>query len=209
MKIEGVLYLFAVKGQRRQDDYLGFKTQDTPLAYCWKRAGVTPEEDEYAWKYKWQTEEINSKTGKPISTQLGKGFRKCPVWTEYPGGVKAWIDALTAKEITPRHIDPFEAIFPESLPVSRRADEIESWRRQIVSQESRVKQRVLAVEQANGDEEVLDREFPQSTARCFDYQSKCSFFDACFTPSVHADPLGSGLYKIRTANHPERGGEDE
>lgn len=204
IKIEGVLYLFAIKGQRRMDDFLGFKTQDTPLAYCWKKAGVTPDEDEFAWRYKWASEEEGRKF-----QQLPKGFRKLPVWEAYPGGVKAWIAALAAREITPRHINPFEAIFPESMPVSRRADEIESWRRQIVSQESRVRQRAKAVEEAHGDEEVLDREFPQHTQNCYSYNSPCQFFDACFKPAVHADPLGSGLYRIRTANHPEKGGGDD
>jgi hypothetical protein len=203
MKIEGILYLFAVKGQRRLDDYLGFKTQDTPLAYGWVRRGNMPGEDEWAWKYKWASEE----EGKKFS-QLGKGFRKVSIWDNYEGGVKAWIDDLAARAITPRHINPFEAIFPESLPVSRRADEIESWKRQVVSQESRVRQRALAVEEAHGDEEVLDREFPQHTANCYSFNSPCQFFDACFKPAVHADPLGSGLYQVRTANHPERVGDE-
>lgn len=208
LKIEGVLYLFAVKGQRRLDDYLGFKVQNTPLAYGWVRKGPTPDEDEWAWQYGWATEEMNEKTGKLVQTKLGKGFRKVGVWDNYPGGVKAWVDALAANEIVPRHISAFESIFPESLPVSRRADEIESWKRQVVSQELRVKQRALAVE-LEPTEEVLDREFPQSTARCFDFNSKCSFFDICFNPAVKADPIGSGLYQIRLANHPERGGSDE
>lgn len=203
-RIEGVLYLFAIKGQRRMDDFLGFKTQDTPLAYGWRKAGVTPEEDEWAWKFKWASEEEGRKF-----QQLPKGFRKVPIWSDYPGGVKAWIDALAAREVTPRHINPFEAIFPESMPVSRRADEIESWRRQVVSQESRVKQRAKAVEEAHGDEATLDREFPQHTANCYAYNSPCQFFDCCFKPAVHADPLASGLYRIRTANHPERGGDAE
>ena len=173
------------------------------------RKGPTSDEDEWAWQYGWATEELNEKTGKMVQTKLGKGFRKVLVADAYPGGVKTWIAALAAQEITPRHISALEAIFPESLPVSRRADEIESWKRQVVSQEGRVKQRVLAVEQAHGDVEVLDREFPQHTQRCFDYMSKCSFFDICFNPAVKADPLGSGLYTIRSANHPERGGSDE
>lgn len=207
LAVEGVLYKYIVKGRRALDEYSGQYRQDSPLIYGWVRKGVIEDEDEWAFKYKWQTEEMNPKTGKPVSTQLGKGFRKVSVWDNYPGGVKAWIDALAAREITPRHIDPFEVIFPESLPVSRRADEIESWRRQVVSQESRVKQRALAVE-LEPTEEVLDREFPQHTANCYAYMSPCQYHSICFTPSIKADPLTSGLYKIRTANHPERNGDE-
>lgn len=213
MKIEGILYLFAVKGQRKMDDYLGYKTQDTPLAYCWKKAGATSEDDEYAWKYSWPTEEMNAKTGKLVTTKLGKGWRKVPVWTEYPGGVKAWIEALAANQIAPRHINALESIFPQSMPVSRRVDEIESWKRQVVGQEKRIQSAVEIVNSLTDNPEAfrmgLDEQFPQSTRSCFAYNSKCSFFDICFTPAVMDDPMSSGLYKIREANHPELGKGDE
>lgn len=205
-RIEGVLYIFAVKGSRRMDDYLGFKTQDTPLAYGWMRKGVTEDEDEWAWRYKWQTEEINPKTGRPVSTQLGKGFRKVSIWDNYPGGVKEWIADLAAQRITPRHVNALDAIFPQSMPVSRREDEIESWRRQVVVQEARVKYHTSCVE---ANPQMLDDFFPQHTARCFDYQARCQFYECCFTPAVKADPLGSGLYQIRVSNHPEKSGGNE
>jgi len=213
MKIEGVLYLFCVKGQRKMDDYLGFKTQNTPLAYCWKRSGPTPDEDEYAWTYGWATEELNEKTGKLVQTKLGKGWRKFPVWEVYPGGVKQWIDDLASQRITPRHINALEGVFPQSMPVSRRADEIESWRRQVVAQEERIQEALAKVEfvQETGApiDHALDRQFPQHTARCFDYMSRCQFYECCFTPAVKADPLASGLYQIRVPNHPSEKGSDD
>jgi hypothetical protein len=198
--VEGVLYKFAVKGSRRMDDFLGFKVQDTPLAYGWRRFvdGV----EEWAWKYRWPSEEEGRKM-----EQLPKGFQKVPIWEKFPGGVKAWVEGLASQTIRPYHLNALEGVFPQSLPVSRRGDEIESWRRQIVGQEGRVRQRARAVE-LDRTEEVLDREFPQHTARCFDYNSRCGFYDACFTPAVHADPLGSGLYQIRVSNHPEKGEEE-
>ena len=90
--------------------------------------------------------------------------------------------------------------------VVRRADEIESWRRQVVSQEGRVEQRVRAM-QMDPSEEVLDREFPMHTARCNDYNHPCQFLPICFRPGVAKDPLGSGLYQIRQSNHPEKESE--
>ena len=202
--INGVLYLFCVKGQRRMDDYLGFKTQDTPLAYGWVRKG--DDGDEWAWRYKWASEEEGKKF-----TQLPKGFRKVTIWDNYPGGVKAWIADLHSRQIIPRHLNALDGVFPQSMPVSRRADEIESWKRQTVAQEKRV---ANAAEVVNSMEDypaaqqiAMDEQFPQHTARCFDYNSRCSFYEACFTPAVHADPLGSGLYQIRIANHPESKGD--
>ena len=202
IQIEGVLYIPAVKGQRRFDKYLGFKTQSTHLAYCWRRDGATEEDAEFAWTYEYITED----TGK--STKLGKGFRKYLVDEGYPGGVKGWVEALARQEITPRHINALEQVFPQSLPVHREQWEIDSWKRQIVSQEKRIEQRVRAVEAAamTGGEayaETLDREFPQHTRSCYDYASQCPFYECCFVPAVASDPLASGLYQVRLSNHPE------
>lgn len=211
--IEGVLYLFCVKGQRKFDEYLGFKVQNTPLAYGWVRKGPTPEDDEWAWQYGWATEEMNPKTGKPISTKLGKGFRKLSIWDNYEGGVKQWIDDLHHQRIEPRHINALDAIFPQMMLVSRRADEIESWKRQTVASETRIQQALSAspglVEDVQPDIETLDAEFPQHTANCYAYMSKCQFWEACFTPAVKADPLASGLYQIRVPNHPSEKGDAE
>jgi hypothetical protein len=122
--------------------------------------------------------------------------------------VKQWIADLAANKITPRNVNVFDNVFPQMMPVSRRADEIESWKRQVVSQEGRVRQRVRAIE-ADPTDEVLDREMPQHTARCYDYQHPCSFLPICTRPAVKADPLGSGLFEIRTPNHPSEKGDVE
>lgn len=202
LSLEGTLYLFAVKGQRRMDDFLGFKTQRTPLVYGWKKL----ESDEFGihdWSHSFNYVDDEGK-----NRRLGKGWKLVPIWEEYPGGVKQWIADLAANKITPRNVNVFDNVFPQMMPVSRRADEIESWKRQVVSQEGRVRQRVRAIE-ADPTDEVLDREMPQHTARCYDYQHPCSFLPICTRPAVKADPLGSGLFEIRTPNHPSEKGDVE
>lgn len=216
-RIDGVLYLFAIKGQRKKDDYTGTYRQNSPLAYGWQRKGATEEDTEWAWKYGWDTEEINPKTGKAVGTKLGKGFRLVPIWSEYPGGVRQWIDDLAAQRIAPRHLNALDQTFPQSLPVSRRADEIESWRRQVVAQESRIKSSLdhIADIQKHPDfygksvDEVVDVEFPQHTHSCFRFNSKCEFFECCWNPAVKADPLASGLYQISIPNRPKGDDDDE
>ena len=212
-KVEGVLYLFAVKGQRRFDDYLGFKTQSTPLAYAWHRPGPTPEEDEWSWAYEYETEEFNDKTGKMKRTKLGKGWRKVAVWEHYPGGIAQWVEDTVNQRIAPRHVNMWDSIFPEMLPISRRASDVESWRRQAIARELRIEQsaREVANAQRAGENrfaEALDREFPQNTHSCFSFGGKCSVFDICWTESVKQDPMASGLYQIRIPNHPEKGDDE-
>lgn len=198
LKVEGVLYKYLVKGRRKFDDYNNRWMNDSRLIYCWKKL----EADEFGLHDFAHSFNYTDDEGK--NRRLGKGWQLVPVADHYPGGIKAWIEALAGNQITPRNVNVFDSIFPQMLPVVRREDEIESWKRQVVSQEGRVRQRVRAMA-VDPSEEVLDREFPQSTARCFDYMSKCSFFEACHRPAVKADPLGSGLYEVRISNHPERG----
>ena len=45
---------------------------------------------------------------------------------------------LHERKMFPRHIDPFESVFPQSLPVERRQDEVEHWKNQIVAQELKI-----------------------------------------------------------------------
>jgi len=199
LKIEGVLYKFAVKGRRSKDDWDGIYKQNTPLVYGWMRLGASPEETEWSWQYAWSDpEEINEKTGKPVGHKLGKGWKKVPIWSTYPGGVKAWIEALSKNEIAPRFINALEAVFPQALPVERRKDEVESWRRQVIAQELRIDANLTAMGSMLSAED-LDDLFPQHTASCYSY-SGCPFLDVCWG-GVPAEP--SELYQIRSANHPE------
>ncbi len=199
-RIEGTLYLFIVKGKRQFDepwgDQPGQWKQNTHLLYAWKNVKPKSDDDEmWSWSFKWTDE-----TG---GHSLGKGWKKVSVWDNYPGGTKAWIEDLHNRSIFPRHVDPFESVFPQSLPVERRADEVERWKRQVVAQELDVAAKVADIEslvlEDRSLEETLDIHFPQYTHSCSAY-SGCSFIDICH----HGVPAEPGeLYQIRSANHPE------
>jgi hypothetical protein len=198
LRIEGVLYRFVVKGSRRKDSWDGLYKQGSHLIYGWvKLATEKSEFPEWSWCYEFETEE-----GK--SSRLGKGWQKKPIWSAYPGGVKAWVEALSRNEIFPRHQNALEAIFPQAMPVERRADEIESWKAQVVEQETRIDKLLNWVE---GEKYDLDRAFPQYTHSCSAY-SGCPMLDICWNPEIGRDPIGSGLYEPRNANHPEHEGDE-
>src|SRR3984885_2768583 len=131
LKVEGVLYRHIVKGRRSLDDYTGQYRQDSHLIYGWTRGNG--DDQEWAFKYRWPKED-----GGKGYTRLPKGFRKVSIWDNYPGGVKAWIEALAAREIIPRSVHPFDSIFPQSLPISRREDEIQDWLEMTVAQEESI-----------------------------------------------------------------------
>ena len=202
-RVEGVLYRWIVKGQRRKDDWTGLYTQGSHLIYGWRKLGSSADDAEWSWSYEWKGEDVNPKTGKLVTHKLGKGWKKVPIWREYPGGVKQWISDLSANQIFPRHIDALQAIFPQSLPVERRKDEVESWKRQVIAQESRIDDSLMALSLGR-DQEDLDYHFPQHTNSCHSY-SGCSFIPICWE---NAPAEVGELYQIRSANHPEKGDDE-
>src|ERR1700680_239807 len=105
MRIEGVLYKFIVKGTRRRDNFDGLYKQQSPLIYGWMKKGATLEETEWSWAYSWEKEDGSGEG------RLGKGWRRVPIWRDYPGGVKQWIDDLHNNRVFPRHVDALQAIF--------------------------------------------------------------------------------------------------
>jgi hypothetical protein len=207
MRIEGILYKFIIKGIRRKDNFDGLYKQQSPLIYGWAKLDtLNTEFPEWAWSYEWEEEDGKTK-------RLGRGWQRKPIWSAYPGGVKAWVEALAGGEIFPRHKSALEAVFPQAMPVERRADEIESWKRQVVAQEESVVEDVeylQTIEHTSPEtfREKLDALFPQFTHSCSAY-SGCPMADICWNLEIGRDPIGCGLYETRNANHPEHGGNGE
>jgi hypothetical protein len=89
--------------------------------------------------------------------------------------------------------------------VYRNDDELRDWIEQVESQERKVAEAVAEVHAAKDDGErrhLLNIHFQQSRKQCV-YPSNCAMIPVCFGgEDIRRDPLGSGLYKIRTANHP-------
>jgi hypothetical protein len=164
------------------------------LIYGWHKLGDTPEEDDWSWRYAYPKEDGSGES------RLGKGWKLVPIWRDYPGGVKAWIGALHHRSIFPRYLDALSEVFPSALPVERRADEVERWKRQVTAQEQMI---ATALEEV--DESTLDELFPQYTHSCHSY-SGCPFIPICHEGAA-AEP--GELYQIRTANHPESGDDSE
>jgi hypothetical protein len=199
ISVEGVLYKIAVKGQRRKDNWTGLYMQSSHLIYAWKKLGNGGgDEAEWSWAYEFEKEDGSG------SSRLGKGWKKVAVWRDYPGGVKQWISDLSTNQVFPRHIDALQVVFPQSLPVERRKDEVESWVRQTVGQERRIANSLEIIDSKIGYARELDELFPQHTHSCHSF-SGCSFIPICWEGA----PAEVGeLYQIRLSNHPEKGDEE-
>lgn len=159
-----------------------------------------------------------------------QNWKSRPVW-ERPGGVRAWIDKLDdsaplisgedatmgleprmlgyksdAQAVGVTQAHPLDSVFLPPVTVYRNDDELRDLIDQMEAQERRVAEGVAAVGAAQDEGErrhLLNIHFPQTRRAC-EYPTTCTFSKICYGgEDIRRDPLGSGLYKIRKANHPQ------
>ena len=146
-------------------------------------------------------------------------------------GVKEWIDKLddaaetmSAEDSTmglePRLLGykcdaqavgvtrehPLDAVFIPPIHIYRNDDELRDLVDQMEAQERRVAEGVAQVHAATDDGErrhALNVHFPQTRRAC-SYPTECQFTKVCYGgEDIRRDPVASGLYRIRRANHPQ------
>lgn len=219
----GVLMQFLLKGQRRQDDRVGWKVQQTPLVRGWfaDAQGVTGTDRVWAWS--WDTPK-RDKNNQPYKGKLGGGYQPFYAWRDYPGGVKGWIGDLYAGVIQTDAVMEFGnpllgiVITPDTF--ARRHEHMESWERQMLSQEAQIATGTTIVNgliAARGildieTQTALDQWFPQEghgNGLCIRYGGICPMDALCHgTREMLGDPLNaSGPYELRKPHHSE--GEDD
>lgn len=197
--VSGVIMQYALKG-RRENSPKGSSR------YCFNNALIRPwkKADDlggsgYAIRYEYQD---------PMggNHRLGKGWNRVNIWEDM--GVKKWIDYLAHNELQGFSAGTgIESQFILPIEYFRNPEDMDRWERQVVWQEQRVSQgreicRVSQTQEPTTHEAFLDIHFPMHTRAC-DWPTKCSFQEVCFGPKAYLhDPISSGLYTIRAANHP-------
>jgi hypothetical protein len=207
-RILGVRYEYLIKGPRRQDSkdiaMPGRYVADTPLIRAYMQEGITGDDRKWAANYQiW----IN---GKQRNLDY-RSYRKQPVWKFTP--IAKWIDMLDRGEVQPEACDkngyPIDVLadqFVTPLTVYRNEDDLRDMIQQLEYQEIRIAQNVAKVHAAANESEkreLLNQYFPQNRRSCV-YPGLCGCYNVCYGSSdMKKNPEGSGLYQIRTPNHPQ------
>ena len=112
-----------------------------------------------------------------------------------------------AMGVTREH--PLDAIFIPPVTVYRSEDDLRDLVDQMEASERRIAEGVAAVREAEATRDAgeirhaLNVHFPMSRRAC-EYPSTCAYSKVCYGgEDIRRDPVGSGLYKIRQANHPQ------
>src|SRR5581483_2320266 len=218
-KVAGVIIQGLLKGRRpsfRDDGQASGKwpvRHNSPLIYCWYKAGeppMTPTEFYPLTRYEWDCT-VSHKMGNGRVCPGGKhhrlsGVAKMPVAEVFEGGIPAWIEWL-------RQFDPetLSNQFVTLPPIIRSTNEweIKQWVDQTLPMEQKLMSAASRIEgwRQEEDWELYDQDlachFPMSSGdpcvNCFGHP--CDFLDLCWTPAGR-DPLSTGLFQIRTPNHP-------
>jgi hypothetical protein len=90
--------------------------------------------------------------------------------------------------------------------VFRQEDDLRDWIEQVESQEVQVVKDAERVNAATDEDErrhLLNILFPQTRRAC-EYPGSCNFINLCFgSADIRKDPIASGKYRPRVANHPQ------
>lgn len=137
-----------------------------------------------------------------------KGWERFAPADSFDGGTAAWVEAMPA--------DMLSEQFPRTPPIFLRRDLADRFFSQLVEREKEINNAVHAIKLLSGDYEhmtqeqvedsiqsIMDRAFPMAFSQCTGRYGKydCPMLEACWNPTVNADPIRSGLYKRREPHH--------
>lgn len=221
-RILGIRYEYMLKGSRWKDKDLSatlgvdVRVQRSPLVRAYQNAGMAAGDEQ--WNVSWDYVKEDGTESKLYY----KSWKSASVFDVM--STEEWIDKLDATVMSQgeegREVGwsspaqatgflaehPLDAIFVSPIIVYRNEDDLRDWVEQVEAQEVRVAEAVAQVKAAGDEGEkrsLLNRMFPQTRRAC-SYPTQCSMIPVCYgDASLRENPLGSGLYNIREANHPQ------
>jgi hypothetical protein len=222
-RILGIRYEYMLKGERRIDKDLSarlgldVRAQSSPLVRAYKNQGMAAGDEQ--WNISWDYLKDTGESGKLYF----KNWKGAPVFesitsrewidkldqtvevADTPDGLQnAWSSPAQATGFLESH--PLDDIFVPPIVVYRNDDDLRDWIEQVEAQECEVAEHVQKVRQAQDEGEkrhLLNIHFQMNRRAC-SYPVDCSMIPVCFGGAeVRQDPLGTKLYKIREANHPQ------
>ena len=222
-RILGIRYEYLLKGERWRDKDLsarfGFdaRVQRSHLIRGYLNAGMAAGDEQ--WNHAW---EYLKPDGSGETSKLNyRQWHSEPVWTHMP--IARWIDMLddaamlsvegadrgyqcAAQATGTTQTHPLDDVFIPPLVVYRNSDDLRDWVESTEYQEREVAEHVALVEAAQDEGEkrsLLNRYFPMTRRAC-SYPTECAFSKSVCYAGAEAkeDPLSTGLFQIRVANHP-------
>lgn len=198
--IEGTLYNYFIKGDRRKDESTNLDRYTTGLIRPYiQRIGtggsITPE----MLSYQWEWNRLDQSSGQVSKKRLGKGWEKCDIYREMD--FKTYLGWLAEKWVDPGGdflLDSQAGMIPVYW------DNDHAWRWLIGTGKS--EQRWYRTIDMDGNRMnmtglVAAEDLPLATQQCFSYNHRCQYFDICWRGKSPETLLGDGTLAHREPNH--------
>ena len=191
---------YLLKGQRKKEKDSGIYITWSPLIRGWVQRGITPDQDRYAWRYKWKDPETGKQ--RQLIKGGGEGWTRYEPFAEDGMGIEKWLELLASGTMEPQTGEnPLELQFL-CRPISRKGEQIEEWKISTVGQE-----RDIALAPKEPVMENLARNFPRYRHACTDFMRKCWAYKICWESGgiESGNPVDGEEFVWREAHHsPER-----
>jgi hypothetical protein len=164
--VEGAFVIGLYKGQEREGQLR------SALTYAYLRKGLV-DNGKIVQEPKWSHEYV-------------RGWEMVPT-SEYPGGVKAWVDSLP------------EEVLLEQFPLTGPVPLHREMAGEFLAQQELREQEILSFHRG---ERTLAQTFRQNFKACRPlFGEACPYREVCFSKSIAEDPIGSGHYQWRQPHH--------
>lgn len=174
--IAGAYIEALIKGMRKKNDE-GIYRQETPLLYAYVKSGDAL-----------LVQDV-------ISHSYRKGWSKKLISDVML--IEEWILQELPSEVTALKAVVVPPLRPSTEEM---ASAMEQWGHAVIQDHEHAQEAFSSSDHYN--KIIMNSFFKQNTEHCFRY-GKCGFYDMCFNDQVREDPIGSGIYQQRIANHPE------
>lgn len=198
--IEGTLYNYFIKGDRRRDEITGTDRYTTGLIrpYIQRMSAdgkITPE----MLAFQWEWNRLDTSTGQTSKKRLGKGWEKCSIYKEMD--YLTYLEWLRAGWVDPGG-DPILDSVAGMVPVYYDKDHAWRWMMGIGLSEEKWDSVIDFV----GPSVVLDSPFavaelPLASSQCFSYNHRCQWFEVCWRGKTPETLLEEGSVIPREPNH--------
>jgi hypothetical protein len=196
--VMAIRFCYLVKGKTYNDRYDENSLTRTYSPLIRGYRNITPGGILYA--HSWSYPNPENKSGKGT---LGKGWQPFNVW-ESDIGIKNWIQALNDNLIQPENGDILKQQVVTPIELFRNEGEIKEGIEEIKAQEGHIFTSMDCISRVTKEEipNMMASYFPHNRKHCFfHFGGRCEYYDLCWKPEVAADPIGSGIYEIRTPHH--------
>jgi hypothetical protein len=199
--IEGTLYNYFIKGDRRRDETTGMDRYTTGLIrpYIFRQSGgdLTPEMVRFP--YEW--DELNIKTGKVSKSRPPKGWEKSDIYKEMD--FMTYLEWLREKWVQRAGSDYLLDSQAGMVPVFFDQNHARRWLDGIRHLEEDWYDKAWVMSKAGQDsfETVLNHNIPLAPSQCFSYNHRCQYFNTCWRGRTPESLLEQGDLTHREPNH--------